>query len=191
VNNFIIHCKVIIVRYKVPMMIMDEARYSLAVAAKVWDLPTPTARLYMNEYLALGPHDRKAAGQGATALLTARRVLQGAIGAELAPSFRTAALACKAALSFTDVSSPQEAPGYNREPGGLFEGASTALIAYPDGRGVVVRVDDKTPLQQIFFPIGGAGMALGRQPRGSFLLLDFTVKRVEQLLMMYESGAVI
>lgn len=78
------------------MIIMDEARYSLAVAAKVWGLPTPTARLYMNEYLSLGPHDRKAAGQGATALLTARRVLQGAIGAELAPSFRTAALACKA-----------------------------------------------------------------------------------------------
>jgi hypothetical protein len=173
--------------YKVRMIIMDEARYSLAVAAKVWGLSTPTARLYMNEYLALGPHDRKAAGQGATALLTARRVLQGAIGAELAPSFRTAAPACKAAWSFTDVSSSQEATGHDREPGRLFEGASTALIAYPNGRGVVVRVDDKTPLQQIFYPAGGAGMELGTQPRGSFLLLDLTVKRVEQLLTMYEA----
>jgi hypothetical protein len=172
------------------MILMDEARYSLAMAAKVWGLPTPTARLYMNEYLELGPHDRKAAGQGAAALLTARRVLQGAIGAELAPSFRTAALACKAAWSFTDVSSPQEAPGYDREPGELFEGALTALIAYPDGRGVVVRVDD-SPLRQIFFPIGGAGMNLGRQPRGAFLLLDLTVKRVEQQLAKYEGGAVI
>jgi hypothetical protein len=172
------------------MIGMDEARYSLAVAAKVWGLRTPTARLYMNEYLALGQHDRKAAGQGATALLTARRVLQGAIGAELAPSFRTAALACKAAWWFTDMSSPQEAPGYERDPGGLFKGALTALIAYPNGRGVVVRVDG-TPLKQIFFPIGGAGAELGRQPRGSFLLLDPTVKHVEQQLAKYESGAVI
>jgi hypothetical protein len=175
--------------YKGFMTKIDDARYSLAVAAKVWGLSTPTARLYMNEYLQLGLHDRPAPGQGATALLTARRVLQGAIGAELAPLFRTAALACRAALSFTDFSSPDEAPGYDRNPGELFEGAFTALVAYPEGRGVVVRVDEKTPFQQLFFPIGGASKELGRQHRGSFLFLDFTVKRVEQLLMMYDSGA--
>ncbi len=170
---------------------IDEARYSLAVAAKVWGLTTPTARLYMNEYLQLGPHDRKASGQGATALLTARRILQGAIGAELAPQFRNAALACKAAWSFTDVSSPLEAPGHERRPGELFKGAMTALIAYPGGSGVVVRVDSKTPLQQIFFPTGENSITLGKQWKGSFLLLDFTVKRVWQTLKAYESGAVI
>lgn len=174
------------------MIDLDTAKYPLAFASKVWGVTTPTGRLYQNEYLKFSEHDRKASGQGATALLTARRVLQGAIGAELAPSFRTAALACQAAYSFTDAAETDEAEGYTREPGRLFQGAMTALVAYPSGRGVVIRVDTKTPLDQLFFPVGGAGIELGRrQERGSFLLLDLVVKRVEQQLHAYNSGGVI
>jgi hypothetical protein len=161
----------------------DEAKYPTGFAATVWGVPVPTARHYVNEYLWLTPNDRKAHVSGATTLLTGRRVLQGAIGAELAPSFRTAALSCEAAKYFTDFSNNLEAPGHSRNPGELFDGALTALAAYPNGEGVVIRVDGAR-LDQVFFPIG----PLGRQIRVVILLLNPIFKRVEIALDKFDHG---
>ena len=171
---------------------LDEARYPTRFASKVWRVPNPTGKLYVNKYLNLTPADRKAHVSGATTLLTGRRVLQGAIGAEIATRFRTGAgPACQAATTFTDYPDPDESRKYpNRNPAELFPKQFTALIAYPSGRGIVVWVDED-PLSRIFFPHGGAGIELDRQQEGAWvLMLDLIVHRVTEELDKFDRGEV-
>ncbi|TQF31710.1 hypothetical protein UNPA324_20335 [Bradyrhizobium sp. UNPA324] len=146
------------------------------------------------EILPLRRMDRRASGKGATALLSPRRVLQMAIAARLVELGMRPKAACSAAWHFTDRSNPLEAPGYERGPGELFGGgALTALCAYRDGTAAVVRVDRKnTPFEQIFFPIGTAGVAASGVKEGAtVLLLDFIVKEVaERFASLVERGEV-
>ncbi|MGY8707001.1 hypothetical protein RAD16_14785 [Bradyrhizobium sp. 18BD] len=137
--------------------------------------------------------DRPASGRGATALLSARRVLQMAIAARLVELGMSPKAACNAAWTFSDRSNSLEAPGYERGPGELYgAGALTALCVYGDGTAAVVRVDRKTPLEQVFFPNGSASVAGSARKEGAIvLLLDFIVKGVaEQFAMLVERGEV-
>ena len=179
----------------------DEAKYPTAFAAKVWNVPVPTAKLYVKKYLWLTPNDRKAHTSGATTLLTGRRVLQGAIGAHLAHSFRTgAAKACEAAKAFTDFSYESDAPGFNRDPGELYAGSLTCLAVYPDGQTRVIRTEgvenkkfntktkktevviEKPTVEDITFGSGQRGACW-------LLPLDFIVKHVTIELDKFDSEA--
>lgn len=169
-------------------------RYTITTASKVAGLNPGTARSWLqNDWLTLSRKDIPANSPGATTLLSYNRVLLMAVSAKLVEMGMHPELACKAARSFTDFSNPLEAPGYNRNPGELFEGRKiwTVLFAYVDGSSQVARVDSATPLQDIFFPTGAAGMTGSRKEAAYVVMLDFIVKHVKTELERFQKGSVI
>lgn len=174
----------------------DAPLVPTSVGAKIANVNLFTAQSWVKKrWLLLNrrKNDQPASGRGAAALLSARRVLQMAIAARLVELGMSPDAACKAALHFSDRSNPLDAPGYERGPGELYGGgALTALCTYRDGSAAVVRVDRKTPLEQVFFPIGTASVAgSGRKEGAIVLLLDFIVKGVaEQFARLVERGEV-
>ncbi|MHC2289170.1 hypothetical protein [Bradyrhizobium barranii] len=174
----------------------DAPLVPTSVGAEIANLKLFTAQSWIKKrwlLLKRREKDQPASGRGATALLSPRRVLQMAIAARLVELGVHPKAACNAAWYFSDRSNPLEAPGYERGPGELYGGdALTALCAYRDGTAAVVRVDRRTPLEQLFFPIGSASAAgSGRKEGAIVLLLDFIVKGVaEQFDRLVERGDV-
>jgi hypothetical protein len=167
---------------------LDTAKFSLTEAASVAGIKPATGQSWIKRgwlKLARGK-DKPAKVAGATTLLSFRRVLQMTIAARLVAMGTHPQVACKAAHGFTDFSSNLEAPGHDRDPGELFAGASTALAVYSDGHSAVLRMDKKTSLENLFFPLGGPA---SRYEQATALFLDFIVKHVTVELEKFHSGA--
>jgi hypothetical protein len=158
---------------------LDNPRYTVSQAAVVSGLTIPTGRSWI-PHLWLTEKDRKAAVAGATTLLTARRVLQMAIGAELAKRGVHPRLACHAALEFTDRADSYGDPDIPpRTPGELFDAPDTwtDLIHYDDGSAVVLPFGPADE-RDVLFPPGWVFKKVGRQDWAGRLRLNSIVKHV-------------
>lgn len=163
------------------MLNLDHALFSIACASDASLLKVGTGRSWIQKgYLLLGAgsaKDWRAPTPGAATLLSARTVLQMALGAAFTRLGFHPQSGCRIATAFTVFSSD------DRTPGELYGGnAFTALSAYPGlDEGVVTCVDGKTPYQTIFFPPG-----FGRQSSAAVVFVDFIHKQVMERLQEQE-----
>lgn len=160
----------------------DDPRYKISDAAKVMGLKPATAASWVRLRWLYSPTDRLAAKPGATALLSARSVMAGAIAAELVQLGLHPREACSAARTFTDIADPHEARGFDRVPGEPFGApAFTALMVSATGDARVLRIDGEALAMSAFFPSSGVHGAEAFT-RAYLVLLNPLVARVQAQL---------
>lgn len=170
----------------------DEPLYPISVSTAIAGQALPTGRSWYQKRWLYAPSDRikPPNGRGGVTLVSSRSVLAHAIAAKLVAVLHVEPeMACRAARQFTDFSDPLEAPGFDRDPGALFEGSFTYFAVYPDGSARIIRtagvkvrrknkvtgrtetIVEKPTVEGLLFGIG--------QREGCWLLpLDFIVKHV-------------
>ena len=183
-------------------MDFDEPIHPISRSSAIAGHTPATGRSWYAKGLLHSPKypDRPAPVPGATTLVSGRSVLAHSIAVPLADGLGMhAEMACRAARRFTDLSSENEAPGFMRNPGELFDKAFTYLAAYPNGdvriirgegikkrernkeTGKVEMVLKKPSLDDILTGIGHRD--------GAWLLcLDFIVRHVEIELRKHAQG---
>lgn len=154
------------------MIDLDQANIPVSEAAEIAQLGHRNARHWVTQGF-IGSKkkgDNLAGVIGATTYLTGRSVLQMAIAARLVDMGMSPSQACHAAADFTHISDPLDSPGHSRDPGELYEGSRTWLVAYQDGHTRIVR----TKSQKL------DDLIVSQDTRRGFwvLPLDFIVKAV-------------
>jgi hypothetical protein len=140
-------------------------KYPISYASDLAELKLATGRSWFNKEWLYS--DKKAAAPGGTALISGWSVLALAIAARLSRMGMHPKQACKAARVFVDLGEVDR-----RDPGELFSGPYTALVAYPDGDAEVLHANRSELLQKVFEPVQG------RREEAYVLMLDFIVPRV-------------
>lgn len=170
------------------MIDLDEPRFSLGQVAKALGISASTLRSWLRlKYFGLGQGDSERQAEGHAHAISLRTALWAGAVVEVTKHGVPAGRAAKIAAAFAlhaDVD--QKTEQTVRGAGELYpgHGVYTLLVAYPgDDVGHVIRIDDKTPLQPIFFD-----QRTGRATSALIVWLNFVEKAIHMNLLQRGEG---